>query len=153
VDALFADLALRTGLPLAMETAATRESFLQAAELVGREGEIAELSAMLGAAMATHGGGVLVGGEGGVGKTRLLDEVRAHALVDGMVVLRGQAVSEGGGPYHVFRDVLRGMVLRAEPDDFEAGVLEALVPDIAVLIEREVPERAEVDPEASHTRL
>jgi serine/threonine protein kinase len=153
VDEVFADLAARTGRPLVVETAATRESFLQAAELVGRDAELGELSAMLGAAMAGKGGGALVGGESGVGKSRLLDELRARALVDGMVVLRGQAVSAGGGPYHVYREVLRGMVLRTELDDFQAGVLEAVVPDLGVLLERAVPQRAEIDPEAAQTRL
>jgi serine/threonine protein kinase/tetratricopeptide (TPR) repeat protein len=153
VDALFTELAVHMGRPLALETAATRESFLQAAQLVGRDDELAELEEMLAAAMGGKGGGVLIGGESGVGKTRLLDEVRAHALVDGMVVLRGQGVSSGGGPYHVFREVLRGMVLRTDLDDFEAGVIEAVVPDIAALLEREVPERAEIDPEAAQARL
>ncbi len=156
VDEVFADLERRTGRPLAVETAATRESFLQAAELVGREAELAALEAMLGEAITGKGGGALVGGESGVGKSRLLDELRARALVDGMVVLRGQATdagSAGGGPYHVFREVLRGVVLRTDVDDFEAGVLEAVVPDLGALLERAVPTRAEIDPEAAQTRL
>ena len=156
VDEVFAEIASLTGRPLQVETAATRESFLQAAELVGRDAELGQLSAMLTAAMTGHGGGALIGGESGVGKSRLLDEVRVRALVDGMVVLRGQATdvgSAGGGPYHVFREVLRGMVLRTDLDDFEAGVLHAVVPDLAALIEREVPPSAEIDPEAAHRRL
>jgi serine/threonine protein kinase len=156
VDEVFAELAERTGRPLQVETVATRESFLQAAELVGRDRELGQLSAMLTAAMTGKGGGALVGGESGVGKSRLLDELRARALVDGMVVLRGQATdtgSAGSGPYHVFREVLRGMALSTDLDDFEAGVLQAVVPDLAALIEREVPVRAEIDPEAAHRRL
>jgi serine/threonine protein kinase/tetratricopeptide (TPR) repeat protein len=152
IDAVFADLATRTARPLVQETAATRESFLQAAELVGREVELQHLATLLDAAMEGHGGGALVGGESGVGKSRLLDELRAQALVSGMVVLRGQAL-RSGGPYHLFREVLRGMVLRTDLDDFEAGVLEAVVPDLDALIERAVPERAEIDPEAAHARL
>lgn len=38
----------------------------------------------------------LIGGESGVGKSRLLEELRIQALVAGAFVLRGQAV-EGGG--------------------------------------------------------
>jgi serine/threonine protein kinase len=152
VDAVLAALSAGTGQALAVETAATRESFLQAADLVGRDAELGQLSEMLGATMAGKGGAALVGGESGVGKSRLIDELRARALVDGVVVLRGQAVKEGG-PYHAFREVLRGLVLRADVDDFEAGVLAAVVPDIAALLEREVPERAELDPEAAQGRL
>jgi serine/threonine protein kinase len=152
VDAVLAALSAGTGQALAVETAATRESFLQAAELVGRDAELAELSRMLGRAMAGTGAAALVGGESGVGKSRLIDEIRARALVDGVVVLRGQALKEGG-PYHAFREVLRGLVLRADVDDFEAGVLAAVVHDVAALLERDVPERAELDPEAAQGRL
>lgn len=152
VDAVLAALSACTGQPLAVETAATRESFLQAAELVGRDAELAQLAGMLGAAVGGAGSSALVGGESGVGKSRLLDELRARALVDGVVVLRGQTEREGG-PYHVFREVLRGMVLRTEVDDLEAGVLAAVVPDLAALLERDVPERAELDPEAAQGRL
>src|SRR5262249_28971072 len=65
--------ALEAGLgrPIAVETVATRESFLQAAPLVGREGALATLSALLRRAAAGHGGACLVGGESGVGKSRL----------------------------------------------------------------------------------
>jgi serine/threonine protein kinase len=156
VDEVFADLAACTSRPLQVETAATRESFLQAAELVGRDEELARLSAMLDEAMVGRGGGALVGGESGVGKTRLLDELRTRALVDGVVVIRGQAAdvgSAGGGPYHVFREVLRGLVLRTDLDDFEAGVLEPVVPDLSALIERAVHPPAEIDHEAAHDRL
>jgi serine/threonine protein kinase/tetratricopeptide (TPR) repeat protein len=152
VDAVLAALSACTGQTLTVETAATRESFLQAAELVGRDAELHELAGMLGGALAGTGSAALVGGESGVGKSRLLDELRARALVDGVVVLRGQAEREGG-PYHVFRDVLRGMVLRTDVDDLEAGVLEAVVHDLAALLERPVPARAELDPEAAQGRL
>jgi len=152
VDEVIAALSARTGQPLSVETAATRESFLQAAELVGRDEELGALDEMLDGAASGKGSGALVGGESGVGKSRLIDELRARALVDGVVVLRGQAVREGG-PYHAFRDVLRGLVLRSEPDDLEASVLEAVVPDIAALLDREVPARAAIDPEAAQARL
>ncbi|MFT3773867.1 MAG: AAA family ATPase [Minicystis sp.] len=152
VDEVIAALSTHTGQPLSVETAATRESFLQAAELVGRDAELSQLADMLAAAIAGRGGGAVVGGESGVGKSRLIDELRARALVDGVVVLRGQSQREGG-PYHAFRDVLRGLVLRAEPDDHEASVLESVVPDIAALLDRAVPGRAAVDPEAAKTRL
>ena len=152
VEAVLGALSACIGHALVVETSATRESFLQAAELVGRDAELQQLAEMLGAAIGGEGGSALVGGESGVGKSRLLDELRARALVDGVVVLRGQAVREGG-PYHVFRDVLRVMVLRTEVDDLEAGVLEAVVHDLAALLERAVPERTELDPEATQGRL
>ncbi len=156
VGEVFEALGDWTGKPLVVETAATRESFLQAANLVGRDDELAILCGMLDSAMEGKGAAALVGGESGVGKSRLLDELRARALVDGVVVLRGQAVSDGGGPYHVFREALRGLSLRTDLDDLEASVLEAVVPEIGALLEREVPSRPEIGPRggagAAHPR-
>ncbi|MFO0756934.1 MAG: AAA family ATPase [Byssovorax sp.] len=150
---VIAALGAATGQVLSAETPATRESFLKAARLVGRDAEMAMLSGELDGAMKSKGGSFLVGGESGVGKSRLLDELRAHALVNGAAVLRGQEVSEGGSPYQVYRDVLRWLLLLTEPLDDEAAVLKELVPDIETLLEREVPDAPEIAPDAAQDRL
>ncbi|MDY7228248.1 ATP-binding protein [Hyalangium rubrum] len=142
-----------TGHQVVIETSATRESFLQGARFVGRERELARLEAVLSQALSGRGGAWLVGGESGVGKSRLLEEVRTLALVRGAVVVRGQAVSEGGIPYQEWRAVLRWLVLLAEPSDFEASVLKPLVEDIEVLLGRAVPGLVEIDPEMAQARL
>jgi serine/threonine protein kinase/tetratricopeptide (TPR) repeat protein len=142
-----------SGVPLPMETAATRESFLQAAELVSRDEELGRLFDLLVGSRAGHGSGVLLGGESGVGKSRLLEELRAHALVEGVFVLRGQCVSEGGGPLHPFRDVLRWLALLVEPDEYEAGVLKTVIPDIGAVLEREVVDAAPLEADAAQVRL
>src|SRR5262249_42683909 len=116
------------------ESVAIRESFLQAARFVGRETELKRLVDTLHQAKAKHGGAWLIGGESGVGKTRLLDELRTQALVQGVLVLRGQNVSEGHSPYQMWRAALRWLCLLTELDDVEASVLKALVPDIDTLL-------------------
>lgn len=150
---VLAALNTAAGIPLAIETVATRESFLQAAELVGRSAELNELSRILADAMGGRGAGVLIGGESGVGKSRILEELRARALVDGALVLRGQDVSEGGGPYHVFRDIVRWLALSPDLANLEASVLKQLVPDIAALLERDVPDPTELDADATQARF
>ena len=65
--------------PLLVETVATRESFLQAAPLVGRRDELVRLTAVVREARRGNGGACLVAGESGVGKSRLLDEIRTRA--------------------------------------------------------------------------
>jgi serine/threonine protein kinase/tetratricopeptide (TPR) repeat protein len=150
---VMAALADATGQPLRVETPHTRESFLQAAPLVGREPELTRLSLVLDGLLRGQGAAWLIGGESGVGKSRLVDELRARALVEGVTVLRGQEVSEGGGPYQVWRDVLRWLVLLTDPADHEAGVLKALVPDLRALLDRDVPDAAEVEPDAAQMRL
>ena len=139
--------------PLSTETVATRESFLQAAPLVGRRDELARLMSVVDDARQGSGATWLVGGESGVGKSRLLDEIQARALVRGVTVLRGQARSSGGAPYHVWRDVLSGAALRAPQSDDDVAVLRAIVPDIGTLLQREVREAPPVAPEAAQSRL
>jgi hypothetical protein len=79
------------GLPVAVEPAQVRDSFLLAARFVGRRAELGRLTVAVDAACDGRGASWLVGGESGVGKSRLLDELRTQAMVEGMQVLRGQA--------------------------------------------------------------
>lgn len=83
-----------------------------------------------------QGSGWLVGGESGVGKSRLLEELRTQALVKGALVLRGQAVEGGGLPYQLWREPLRRLLLHSSLSDLEAGIFKELVPDIAFLLGR-----------------
>ncbi len=115
---------------------AIRDSFLQAATFVGRQDELSTLDAALSEVIATSQGSIwMVGGESGVGKSRLLDELRIHALVRGCLVLRGQGVSDAGMPYQFWREPLRRLILATRIDPTEAGILQELVPDIETLID------------------
>ncbi len=142
-----------TGQELPSETKETRESFLRAAKFVGRQAELTNLTQALSQAMAGDGSAWLVGGESGVGKSRLVDELRARALVQGVLTLRGQAVSEGSRPYHLWREAVRWLALLADPDDLQAGVLKPLATDLAELLGREVQDTPELEPKAAQTRL
>ena len=64
---------------------------------VGREGELAALTADLDAA-AGRGGVVLVGGEAGIGKTRLAEELAVQATARGALVLWGRCWEGEGAP-------------------------------------------------------
>jgi tetratricopeptide (TPR) repeat protein len=135
------------------ESAAIRESFLQAAEFVGREQELEHLHKALLMAQQKQGSAWLIGGESGVGKTRLLEELRIRALVEGITVLNGQAVAEGGLPYQLWRAPLRRLMLTTEIDEVDAGVLKDLIPDIDTLLGYQVPEAASVEGAAYQQRL
>ncbi|MEZ4513679.1 MAG: DUF2791 family P-loop domain-containing protein [Chloroflexota bacterium] len=137
------------------ESQSIRESYLQAAAFVGREAELAQLTEALKQAKVGNGSAWLVEGESGVGKSRLLHELRTQALVDGFVVLRGQGVEDSGGlPYQLWREPLRHLLL-ALPDvsDFEAAVLQPLVPDVAHLLGRRVAPAPYLQGEAAQIRL
>ncbi|MEU5905511.1 AAA family ATPase [Micromonospora sp. NPDC047467] len=90
--------------------------------LVGRQREIAALRAALGRARAGEPATVLVGGEAGVGKTRLLEEFADSATGGGARVLVGQCLElgEAGLPFAPFAAALRA-VLRADGAEVFAG--------------------------------
>jgi tetratricopeptide (TPR) repeat protein/tRNA A-37 threonylcarbamoyl transferase component Bud32 len=135
------------------ESAAIRESFLQAAVFVGREQELNQLNSALTAAQQKSGSAWLVGGESGVGKTRLLEELRIRAMVEGITVLQGQGAADGGLAYQLWRSPLRRLMLTTEMDDVDAGIVKDLIPDIETLLEHEIPEAAPVEGAAYQQRL
>ncbi|HKZ55446.1 MAG TPA: AAA family ATPase [Anaerolineales bacterium] len=152
-EAAIAGLCHAAGLPQPQETPLIRESYLQAAKLVGRDGELSRLTEALHGLLSGHGSAWLIGGESGVGKSRILEELRAQALVQGPLVLRGQAVREGGVPYQLWRGTLRWLTMLMELTTLETGVLKPLVSDLAQLTGGEVPDAPHLDPEASQERL
>lgn len=58
------------------------------------------------------------------------------ALVDGVVVVRGQGISERGASYQVWQEVLQVLTLHIQLSDKELGVLEAIRPGVAALLDR-----------------
>ena len=95
----------------------------------------------------------LIGGESGVGKSRLVDELRTLALVNGALVIRDQAVREGSASYQLSPRILRWLALQKPLTEFEASVLKGIVPDIDELVDFDVPDAPQLDPEATLNRL
>lgn len=147
------DLCTAAKLDVPSESREQRESFLQAAAFVGREREYQALIDGLQTAADGTSQLWLIGGESGVGKSRLLDEVRTRALVDGFVVLQGQGVEGGGLPFQLWRDPARKLTLGAPISELNAAVLKELVPDIAVLLNKDVADAPALLPQANRDRL
>lgn len=136
-----------------VESEAVRESFLQAADFVGREAELLVLQEALTKAKAGHGGTWLIGGESGVGKSRFLDEIRILALVQGFQVLRGQSSRQGQNTYQVWRDILKWYSLDKDLSLEDASILKTLIPEIEEIVEREIPNPTDIGSQASQERL
>jgi DNA-binding CsgD family transcriptional regulator/tetratricopeptide (TPR) repeat protein len=105
---------------------------------VGRGQELLRLQAVLDGAASGAVGTVLVGGEAGVGKTRMLAEFRSRAESAGARVLEGGCVDLGDGarPYDPFVAALRPWLRSLPADDFDRIVGPArstvlqLIPDL-----------------------
>ena len=75
--------------------------------LVGRDEELRRLKTALAAMAAGHGGTVLITGEAGIGKSRLVREAVAGAGARGAAVLAGRSVAGGvPTPFRPFAEAL-----------------------------------------------
>ena len=71
-------------------------SDLVSSVFIGREAELATVTTALESAVAGTPTVVLLGGEAGVGKTRLVEEAAARARATGARVLAGSCIELGG---------------------------------------------------------
>jgi DNA-binding CsgD family transcriptional regulator len=103
--------------------------------LVGRDAEVAELTARLDGAGSGMPSLTLIGGEAGVGKTRLLREMERHARRTGGLVLWGECVPVAGGelPYAPLIGALRDLAWGPEAERLEA-LPTALRQELALLV-------------------
>ena len=111
--------------PVAGIAAAGRTRGLPGVEtrLVGRSRELGLGREALEALRAGRGGVLVVAGDAGIGKTRLLNELRELAERDGSCWLEGRCVSYGESlPYWPFRDLLRGEWIGAGAEEPELRV-------------------------------
>src|SRR6185503_3495737 len=105
---------------------------LASSRIVGRAAELAALNDALRLATEGEPSFVLIGGDAGLGKTRLVTEFAAGARAAGARVLTGVCLDIGGEglPYGPFLEVLRELGLELPPAELRAligGVAPELV--------------------------
>jgi DNA-binding CsgD family transcriptional regulator/tetratricopeptide (TPR) repeat protein len=107
-----------------------------ATSLVGRAEELATLAGLIGLPGGGAGGAVLLAGDAGVGKTRLLSEVEGRALTLGWHVLIGHCLDFAGDslPYVPFTEVFGRLAQ-------EAPTLSANLLRVAPALARLLPGR------------
>jgi DNA-binding CsgD family transcriptional regulator/tetratricopeptide (TPR) repeat protein len=103
--------------------------------VVGRATELASIADGLDAAGHGTATTLLLAGEAGVGKSRLVGEAMRMAGERGMQVLRGACVNIGaaGVPYGPIVEALRELQRELPPDDM-SGLVGAAGPDLARLL-------------------
>lgn len=117
---------------------------------VGRARELAALGDALARSRAGASSTVLVGGEAGVGKTRLVKEFVDHRAGDALVLVGGcLELGTEGLPFAPFTAVLRGLVRELGRDAVAALVPGGNARALARLLP-EFGERARTGPRPGH---
>ncbi len=116
------------GHALAAGVAACHDPLVAPARLIGRDEDVAALRDALVSARAGDPRCVLVTGEAGIGKTRLVAEALAEP-VDALVVTgHGADMATGEIPFGVLADTLRDLVRQCGPDVLDPVERAALAP-------------------------
>ena len=93
---------------------------------MGRTAELATVRSLVDGVRRGRGGVLLVGGEAGIGKTRLLREVAERARDAGLAVVSGRAV-EGSGTYRPLAEALADQLREAAPAFFRGASCQAVL--------------------------
>src|SRR5438552_1456430 len=132
---------------------------LSTSQFVGRQHELAHIWSQYKGASTGSARVVLLSGEPGIGKTRLLQEFTTLATDDGATILRGSASDfEGMPPYLPFIEAL-GQYIRATPPDrlreqvaTAAQILASILPELTTRL-GEPPVAYQIPPEQARLRL
>ena len=127
--------------------------------LVGRESELAQARQLLDQAVGGQGGVLLLGGEPGVGKTRLAEEVLAEARRRGCLALTGRCYeTEGTPPFIPWVEIVERSARIVPPAALREALGEA-APEVAKLVPElrqvlaDIPRPIELPPEQQRRYL
>ncbi|MCJ7618704.1 MAG: protein kinase, partial [Anaerolineae bacterium] len=130
---------------------------IERGRMVGREQELQEARSLWSRVLSGQGQVLLITGEPGIGKTRLVRELVTQAEVSGGQALVGFSYAEGGGPYGPFRQIIRevlgnGLVERLDLPNFVLADLLTLAPELRPRYP-DLPASPAANPEAEQERL
>ena len=135
------------------EDTAVGPALTERTPFVGREAERTELRRLLDQAAKGHGALAMIGGEPGVGKTRIAEELMAEARQRNMTALIGHCYEmEGALPYIPFVEMVEAGARLFPPETLREALGES-APEVAKLMPElrrlfpDIPEPPELPPE------
>lgn len=137
--------------------------------LTGREEELTRLKALYNDAKAGRGSICLIGGEAGIGKSRLVEEIRGYIYEQAGLFIGGRCFSQGNKtPYQPFKDAIDAYIrnienLNSNDRDKEITRLKNVLGDLGEVIVKfnsrmravlgDVKELAPLEPERENQRF
>lgn len=126
---------------------------------VGRDSELSRIKGKLADARTGRGGLVMLVGEPGIGKSRMIEEFTEHARADGAAVLFGACFEgEWVPPFAPFADAIDGYAKEAVIESLQidlgngAGAIARLAPSLRVRLP-DLAEPAQLQPDEERFRL
>src|SRR5438477_4994358 len=127
--------------------------------LIGRTAELAAFHLLLDQAKSGKGQIVLLSGEAGIGKSRLVAEAKTYATAQGFLLLQGKCFpTDPSCPYAPLLELLRSHLATSSPEQAAtemgslASALSTLLPDLLPL-PSDLPPLPPLDPEHEKRRL
>lgn len=115
--------------------------------MIGREAEFDKARELWYSAAGGNSQILLISGEPGVGKSRLLREIVTQSEVMGAQVLGSASYAEGGPPYSPFKHILRDVLPKASQNGF--NLPEYVVADLLSLVPEFRSQYPDVSPNPS----
>jgi predicted ATPase len=147
-----------TDLEVGSSLPATGLERLARGRMIGRQAELQVARGLWQHTVSGQGKILLISGEAGIGKTRLVQEIMTHARISGGQVYTGESYEEGGLPYDVFSQIIREAVAEDGPRTTERlptytlAELLKLIPDLQPRFP-EIQLTPKLEPAAEHGRL
>src|SRR5947199_4830114 len=127
--------------------------------LIGRTAELTALHLLIDRARNGKGQIVLLSGEAGIGKSRLVAEAKTYATTQGFLLLQGQCFpTDRSCPYAPLLELLRAHLATSSPEHLDtemgslASALSPLLPDLLPL-PSDLPSLPPLAPEHEKRRL
>jgi predicted ATPase len=125
------------------------EPALRQPELIGREDELSRLARSLDDAISGEGSAILIAGEAGIGKTRLVSELKKDARIKGTQVIQGWSLAESLEPLLPVKSALReaGLLHLVSGNPPPLVVSVYLMNEAGMLIAKAEREETDMDPD------
>jgi len=161
--------AVREALALALESRDARTTAtvnerpaldqLVRGRLIGREQEFARATSIWQKAATGSGQVLLVSGEPGIGKTRLIRELTTHVELTGSTILIGECYPGSGAPFAPFTQILSELLEDSLTAEIVSHLPEMVLADLIALAPSmssrfpKIPSNPGLDPESEQQRM